>query len=57
MDGVEEEEDDIEERREEIGEGVKMRNHWALTVGATVIWAMIAVMNIALLVLVGLGKA
>ena len=57
VDGVEEEEDDVEERREEIGEGVKMRNHWALTVGATVIWAMIAVMNIALLVLVGLGKA
>ena len=57
LDGVEEEDDDVEERREEVGEGVQMRNHWALTAGATIIWVIIAVMNVALLVLVGLGKA
>ena len=36
---------------------VKMRNHWLLSIFAILIWLIIAVMNIALLVLVGLGKA
>jgi len=39
-----------EERR-----GVGMRNHWVTAVLAVTIWGIIVVMNIALLVLVGLG--
>lgn len=35
--------------------GVEMRNHWITAVLAVVIWGIIVVMNIALLVLVGLG--
>ncbi|GAB1192274.1 hypothetical protein APSETT444_001463 [Aspergillus pseudonomiae] len=38
-------------------EGVKMKNNLLTTVVAIVIWLIIAVMNVALLVLVGLGKA
>lgn len=38
-------------------EGVKMKNNLITTVIAIVIWLIIAVMNVALLVLVGLGKA
>ncbi|KAK9360202.1 natural resistance-associated macrophage protein-domain-containing protein [Lipomyces starkeyi] len=38
-------------------EGVKMRNHWAVAVLGILIWLVIAVMNVALLVLVGMGKA
>lgn len=38
-------------------ETVKMRNSWPVTVLAALIWLAITVMNIALLVLVGLGKA
>ena len=36
---------------------VKMRNHWLVSVFAVLVWLVIAVMNVALLVLVGLGKA
>ena len=36
---------------------VEMRNHWGMTGFATVIWLIMAVMNVALLVLLGLGKA
>ncbi|CUS14362.1 unnamed protein product, partial [Tuber aestivum] len=39
------------------GGSVKMRNHWITAVFAVLIWLVIAVMNVALLVLVGLGKA
>lgn len=38
-------------------EGVKMRNNWFVSTLAVLIWVVIAVMNVALLVLVGLGKA
>ncbi|KAJ5133803.1 hypothetical protein N7526_005168 [Penicillium atrosanguineum] len=38
-------------------EKIGMRNHWALSIIAVLVWLLIAVMNIALLVLVGLGKA
>ncbi|KAG2419562.1 transporter protein SMF2 [Aspergillus terreus] len=38
-------------------EGVKMRNNWFTTGIAIIVWLIIAVMNVALLVLVGLGKA
>ena len=38
-------------------EVVKMRNHWLLSAVAVVIWLVIAIMNVSLLVLVGLGKA
>jgi metal iron transporter len=37
--------------------GVNMRNGWLVTVLATAIWLVLVVMNVALLVLVGLGKA
>lgn len=47
-------------RTEEIAlpeeEGVSMRNHWATTAVAIVIWFVIAIMNVANLVLLGLGK-
>jgi metal iron transporter len=38
-------------------EGVKMRNHWAVTALAVIIWFIMAAMNVANLVLVGLGKS
>ena len=37
--------------------GVNMRNGWIVTVFAVLIWLVLVVMNVALLVLVGLGKA
>jgi metal iron transporter len=37
-------------------EDVQMCNHWAITALGVVIWLVIAIMNVALLVLVGLGK-
>jgi len=39
------------------GGDVNMRNGWLVTVLAVVIWLVLVVMNVALLVLVGLGKA
>lgn len=36
---------------------VNMRNHWVTTVFAVLIWLVIVVMNVALLVLAGLGQA
>ncbi|KIX05267.1 uncharacterized protein Z518_06139 [Rhinocladiella mackenziei CBS 650.93] len=39
------------------GEAVNMRNGWLVTVLAVTIWLVLVVMNVALLVLVGLGKA
>ena len=45
---------------EEASDGVpelKMRNHKALSIFSMVIWLVITVMNVALLVLLGLGKA
>jgi metal iron transporter len=42
----------------EAGEGrVGMRSHWLLTGAAVTIWLIITVMNVALLVLIGLGSA
>ena len=38
-------------------ERVEMRNHWSVSVFAVLVWLVIAIMNVALLVLVGLGKA
>lgn len=38
-------------------ERVKMRNHWSVSVLAVLVWLVIVIMNVALLVLVGLGKA
>lgn len=35
----------------------KMRNHWAVSVLAVLVWLVITIMNVALLVLLGLGKA
>ena len=42
---------------EPVVEGKKMRNHWFLSIIAGVIWLIITIMNVALLVLLGLGKA
>ena len=42
---------------DQAGEGKKMRNHWALIIFAVLIWLVITIMNIALLVFLGLGKA
>jgi len=36
-------------------EGVKMRNHWITTAIAILVWGIIVIMNVALLVLMGLG--
>ncbi|PYH34597.1 NRAMP family metal ion transporter [Aspergillus neoniger CBS 115656] len=38
-------------------DGVKMRNNWFVIAIAVIVWVIIAVMNVALLVLIGLGKA
>ncbi|MCJ1476591.1 hypothetical protein MMC13_005257 [Lambiella insularis] len=37
-------------------DGVKMKNHWLLSVIASGVWLTITIMNIALLVFLGLGK-
>nr|AEY79770.1 natural resistance-associated macrophage protein [Exophiala pisciphila] len=42
---------------EQSGQDVNMRNNWLTAALATVIWLVLVVMNVALLVLVGLGKA
>lgn len=44
-------------RTDSSGEVVNMRNGWVVTVLAAAIWLVLVVMNVALLVLVGLGKA
>ncbi|KIW25971.1 uncharacterized protein PV07_09104 [Cladophialophora immunda] len=44
-------------RTDNDGEAVNMRNGWIVTILATTIWLVLVVMNVALLVLVGLGKA
>ena len=49
----------VREENEELDDPipvVKMRNHWVLSVLAVSIWVVITVMNVALLVLLGLGK-
>lgn len=48
---------DGDEEMEPEVEATRMRNHWVLSAFAVAIWAVITVMNVALLVLVGLGKA
>lgn len=42
--------------REDAAASVQMRNHWVTTVLAVLVWLVITVMNIANLVLLGLGK-
>lgn len=41
----------------EAVEGVKMRNHWVISVLAVLIWLVLVIMNVSLLVLVFMGKA
>ncbi len=51
---------DRESRNDELEpelEVVKMRNHWLVSLLAVVVWLVIAIMNVALLALVGMGKA
>lgn len=45
-----------EEFEQEV-ERVEMRNHWLVSGFAIAVWLVIAIMNVALLVLLGLGKA
>ncbi|KAL8796272.1 MAG: hypothetical protein Q9195_001387 [Heterodermia aff. obscurata] len=45
-----------DELEQEVGR-VEMKNHWLVSVFAVLVWLVIAIMNTALLVLVGLGKA
>jgi len=43
--------------RMDLQEGsVKMRNHWVSTIFAILVWLLITVMNIANIVLLGLGQ-
>lgn len=49
--------DDGEGEAHEREQGIKMRNHWITATFAVLIWLVIAIMNVALLVTVGLGKA
>ena len=46
-----------DDESDQESEPVKMRNHWVVSILAVLIWIVIAIMNVALLVLVGLGKA
>jgi hypothetical protein len=48
--------DVIEGRTRQEEESVKMRNHWVTTVLGVLIWIVIMIMNIANLVLLGLGN-
>ena len=57
VDRVAREDVDGELELDEEPEPIKMRNAWALSVLAVLIWLVIAIMNVALLVLLGLGKA
>lgn len=47
---------DASEPSRRAEEGVKMRNHWVTTALAVLIWIIITVMNVANLVLLGLGE-
>ncbi|KAL8825745.1 MAG: hypothetical protein Q9170_007676 [Blastenia crenularia] len=38
-------------------ERIQMKNHWVVSIFAVLVWLVIVVMNVALLVLVGMGKA
>lgn len=40
-----------------MGEDVKMKNHWVIAVLAVLVWVIIAAMNMANLVLLGLGRS
>ncbi|KAL8993584.1 MAG: hypothetical protein Q9169_006235 [Polycauliona sp. 2 TL-2023] len=46
-----------DEGLELVQDPVYMKNHWAVAIFATLVWLVIVVMNVALLVLVGMGKA
>lgn len=48
-----------EEREDaaEAVEGVRMRNHWTVSVLAVLIWVVLVIMNVSLLVLVFMGRA
>jgi metal iron transporter len=41
---------------DEEPEPTKMRNAWVLSVLAILVWLVIAIMNVAIVVLLGLGK-
>ena len=47
----------LDDELEQEVERVEMRNHWSVSILAVLVWLVIAIMNVALLVLVGLGKA
>ena len=56
-DTVEREETEEEFEVDRLDEVKKMKNHWSVSVLAVLIWLVITIMNVALLVLLGLGKA
>lgn len=45
----------LEAEQPPANEGTKMRNHWMVTASAILLWLIIAVMNVANIVLLGLG--
>ncbi|KAL9601949.1 MAG: hypothetical protein Q9219_002173 [cf. Caloplaca sp. 3 TL-2023] len=46
-----------EDEPQSAEERVLMKNHWAVSIFAVLVWLVIVIMNVALLVLVGMGKA
>ncbi|KAL8717516.1 MAG: hypothetical protein Q9225_005248 [Loekoesia sp. 1 TL-2023] len=46
-----------EDELQPAADTVQMRNHWVVSVFAVLVWLVIVVMNVALLVLVGMGRA
>jgi len=48
---------DLSQGGESPGEVVNMRNGWVVTALAILVWLVLVIMNVALLVLVGLGKS
>lgn len=46
-----------EDELQPVPDRVQMKNHWAVSILAVLVWLVIVIMNVALLVLVGMGKA
>lgn len=46
-----------EDELQPAADRIQMRNHWGVSVFAVLVWLVIVVMNVALLVLVGMGRA
>jgi metal iron transporter len=55
-DGVDGELERLLEAEQPADEGTKMRNHWAVTAFAVLLWLVVAVMSVSNLVLLGLDQ-